>query len=276
MNDSKLVNKNRWVHFTQIPNEFIYCPNISIDAKMMFIYLLSFDYSGEGIAFPSKTRIMRELNMGDTKYNRIMTELKELKLITVTQEKGENGRFAHNVYILENIFEKIDEINSTAMRFYEPGEPEPRSSEPGYHTPNNTNNINNTNIYNNTNNIKKDISNNNEEEIFEYWNTKGLVKHKKINKNIQEAISKALKEYDIDDILDAIDNYEEVVHDQTYFFDTIWPLDKFLKQQNALPEFLNEGAKWLSYANRKNGGVKGSFHSNGESNIKFNTSNRRK
>ena len=119
-------------------------------------------------------------------------------------------------------------------------------------------------------------TNGDENEIFEYWNTKGLVKHKKINKNISEAISKALKEYDIDDILDAIDNYEEVVHDQTYFFDTIWPLDKFLKQQNALPEFLNEGAKWLSYANRKNGGVKGSFHSNGEQDLKFNTSNRRK
>ena len=120
------------------------------------------------------------------------------------------------------------------------------------------------------------VTNTDENEIFEYWNTKGLVKHKKINKNIQEAISKALKEYEIDDILDAIDNYEEVVHDQTYFFDTIWPLDKFLKQQNALPEFLNEGAKWLSYANRKNGGVKGSFHSNGEQDLKFNTSNRRK
>lgn len=119
-------------------------------------------------------------------------------------------------------------------------------------------------------------TNGDENEIFEYWNTKGLVKHKKINKNISEAISKALKEYEIDDILDAIDNYEEVVHDQTYFFDTIWPLDKFLKQQNALPEFLNEGAKWLSYANRKNGGVKGSFHSNGEQGLKFNTSNRRK
>ena len=119
-------------------------------------------------------------------------------------------------------------------------------------------------------------TNEDENEIFEYWNTKGLVKHKKINKNISEAISKALKEYEIDDILDAIDNYEEVVHDQTYFFDTIWPLDKFLKQQNALPEFLNEGAKWLSYANRKNGGVKGSFHSNGEQDLKFNTSNRRK
>lgn len=120
------------------------------------------------------------------------------------------------------------------------------------------------------------VTNADENEIFEYWNTKGLVKHKKINKNISEAISKALKEYEIDDILDAIDNYEEVVHDQTYFFDTIWPLDKFLKQQNALPEFLNEGAKWLSYANRKNGGVKGSFHSNGEQDLKFNTSNRRK
>ena len=276
MSDGKLVNKNRWVHFTQIPNEFIYCPNISPESKMLFIYLMSFDYSGEGIAFPSKARIMKELGVGTTKYSRMMAELKELKLITVTQEKEENGRFAHNVYTLENIFEKVKEIESSGVRFCDSGEYESVEYGGGNQALNNTNNINNTNIYNNTNNIKKDIPNNDEEEIFEYWNTKGLVKHKKINKNISEAISKALKEYEIDDILDAIDNYEEVVHDQTYFFDTIWPLDKFLKQQNALPEFLNEGAKWLSYANRKNGGVKGSFHTNGEQDLKFNTSNRRK
>ena len=51
------------------------------------------------------------------------------------------------------------------MRFYEPGEPEPRSSEPGYHTPNNTNNINNTNIYNNTNNIYKENDEKNSKKL---------------------------------------------------------------------------------------------------------------
>ncbi len=65
-----------------------------------------------------------------------------------------------------------------------------------YLTLNNNNNIYNIKTQNDTGG---DI-----DEIFEYWNSKGLIRHKKINKNIEEAISKALKEYEIDDILDAI------------------------------------------------------------------------
>ena len=200
-----------------------------------------------------------------------LSSLLEKQLIIREEVEVDFANYKYYKYRINR--DKLDEILYTGIENNTPGvEITPVSVE---NTPNKyilSNNINNNNIIKGCkNDTGGDI-----DEIFEYWNSKGLIRHKKINKNIQEAISKALKEYEIDDILDAIDNYEEVVHDQTYFFDTIWPLDKFLKQQNALPEFLNEGAKWLSYANRKNGGVKGSFHSNGEQDLKFNTSNRRK
>lgn len=122
------------------------------------------------------------------------------------------------------------------------------------------NNKDNNNINNNINNINsKNLNTPEVNAIYEYWNTKDLVSHKKLTDSMIREIEKALKQYHIDDILDAIDNYAMVVKDNSYYFNTVWPLEKFMRQQNALPEFTNEGAKWLSYlANKKT--KKGNVH----------------
>ena len=53
-------------------------------------------------------------------------------------------------------------------------------------------------------------------------------------------IDKRLKDYSEEDICCAIDNYSKVLDNDNQFFKHFWTLDIFIKQDNALPVFLDE------------------------------------
>ena len=89
-------------------------------------------------------------------------------------------------------------------------------------------------------------------EIYNYWQSKKILNHKSLNDTLQKAIKKALKEYDVDTIKQSIDRYHTILLDKDYFFCYHWGLDKFLTQKNTLPEFLENGAKWVAYQATKN------------------------
>lgn len=86
-----------------------------------------------------------------------------------------------------------------------------------------------------------------EEEIFNYWNAFGIVKHQTLTEKILKVIKKALSLYGIEKIKEGIANYAKVYLDKKYFFSYKWTLEEFLKQANALPEFFTEGNKWKNY-----------------------------
>lgn len=116
---------------------------------------------------------------------------------------------------------------------------------------NNYSNSNNKEEYDSTLNNKLNKIGIEVKTIYDYWQSKKIKKHQVLSEKIINIIKQALKTYDIDAIKQAIDRYEEVLHDNDYYFDTVWGLDKFLKQSNALPEFLDDGDKWISYQNKK-------------------------
>lgn len=97
-----------------------------------------------------------------------------------------------------------------------------------------------------------------EKEIFDFWNSQNIIFHKELNDEKIKAIQKALKKYSLGDIKKYIERYAKVINDKNYFFDTKWGLIDFLKQKNAMPDFTDEGSKWLNYINQsnKNGGFK--------------------
>lgn len=107
----------------------------------------------------------------------------------------------------------------------------------GYPYPPNSN----TNTINN-NSISKSIS-----IIFEHWNSKDIIKHRELTKEIETAITKALKIYDSVDIKDYIDRYYIVISDETYFFNYKWTLKDFLTRKDGISSFTDEGSKWVSY-----------------------------
>lgn len=97
----------------------------------------------------------------------------------------------------------------------------------------------------------KDIKENTKEkEIFDFWNLQHIQTHQKLTDEMQKAIDKALKTYSMDEIKTAIQRYG-TIYNSNYYWHYQWRLDDFLKQKNALPDFLDEGSKWLNYKNRR-------------------------
>ena len=97
--------------------------------------------------------------------------------------------------------------------------------------------------------IMEDLSKEKYTAIFNHWNRQGITNHRKITPDMTKEIDKALKQYTLENILDAISRYSKIYHDKDYFFSYNWTLVNFLKQKNALPDFLEDGQKWLSYKN---------------------------
>ena len=102
-----------------------------------------------------------------------------------------------------------------------------------------------------------DINNNilsisdDEKAVFDLWNKLNFVKHRELTEQILSQIRKSLAMYGKNKIFEAMLNYSKVYHDESYFFKYKWSLIEFLKQANAMPEFFNDGVKYLNYCNRK-------------------------
>lgn len=107
------------------------------------------------------------------------------------------------------------------------------------------NNINTINKNNNINNIKESVK-----EIFDFWNLQDIIKHKELTDNIVKVIDKTLKEYSVEQVKEYIERYAEVINSKDYFFKTKWTLIEFLKQKNAMPDFKDDGSKWINFKNR--------------------------
>mgnify|MGYP000877786057 CR=1 FL=1 len=88
-------------------------------------------------------------------------------------------------------------------------------------------------------------------ELLSFWNQQGITIHRKLTEDMTKAIDTTLKAYTQKEITQAIARYAKAYHDKDYFFKYNWTLVNFLKQKNALPDFLDDGQKWLSYKNAK-------------------------
>lgn len=89
--------------------------------------------------------------------------------------------------------------------------------------------------------------------VFDKWNSKAnVINHKKISKQIEDLCNKALKAYNLEDILESFDRLDEAVADDKYFYDTKWSLVNFLKQSNGISNWMDEGQQWNNYTVFKN------------------------
>lgn len=102
----------------------------------------------------------------------------------------------------------------------------------GYRYPSNTN----------TNNITN---------IFDYWNSKNIIKHRELTEDISKSIEKALKSYKEQEIKTYIDRYAKVISDKSYFWSYKWSLKDFLSRKDGISSFTDEGSKWVNYNDKK-------------------------
>lgn len=83
--------------------------------------------------------------------------------------------------------------------------------------------------------------------IVELWNeSEGLPNVRKLDANVRKEVGKGIQTYGFDECMEAIKHYSEILNSD-YFLNYVWNIRTFFKQGNALPEFMDDGSKWLTY-----------------------------
>ncbi|MEW6455100.1 MAG: replication protein [Acidobacteriota bacterium] len=96
------------------------------------------------------------------------------------------------------------------------------------------------------------------QDIFSYWNSKGIIKHRELTANLQSVINARLKKYSPEEIKEAIDNYYTILTDDKYFWTYKWTLKEFL--QRGLEKFLTENKPFENYSKSETGNKKPSAY----------------
>jgi len=103
----------------------------------------------------------------------------------------------------------------------------------------------------NLKNEKKYIYTPDELEILELWNAEEIIKHTE-SEPLKKEIAKALKKPGKEKVILAITQYSRLLHDSDFYYSNKFTLINFLKQKNALPNFLSDGQMWINYIGRGN------------------------
>jgi len=89
------------------------------EAKVIYAYLCSYAGSGS-TAFPSRSRILRELNMSENRYYKHFGLLKEYGYITVSQNANKTGKFRNNIYTLIKMIPSYPQNGGTVKHAEKP------------------------------------------------------------------------------------------------------------------------------------------------------------
>ncbi len=198
--------------------------NLSIEAKAIYAFLTSFSGVGQGV-FPSVETILHYLQISEKRYYKYRQQLIKSGYITVQPRYSGNKRIS-NIYILNMNFvhSQIESVQNEGIQI-----------ESVQFEGSNNNNINNNNINNNKYN-----------NIFSHWNSKNIINHKKITKEIEKATNKALKINSEDEIIQAINTYKKIL-DSDFYFNYKWSLRDFLTRKNGISTFTDEGSNKINY-----------------------------
>ena len=132
-----------------------------------------------------------------------------------------------------NKFSVVTVVNWDLYQIDEPKSNSKNSSKVTTKEQQRNTNKNDKNDKNNINNI-----NNIYNAIFEHWNSKKIIVHKKLTDKIKRKIRGALNTYSPDEIKKAIDNYSTVLTSDEYYWTYKWTLEDFL--QRGVEKFLTD------------------------------------
>lgn len=76
------------------------------------------------------------------------------------------------------------------------------------------------------------------QRIVAYWNSFGVVEHKKITPGMENQIERNLDIYTVEEIYKAIENYSKIYKSKLTWWEHKWTLEEFLKRQNGVSVFL--------------------------------------
>lgn len=182
---------------------------------LMWLWLFAND---DGRCFPSIRVLSEKTQLSEKTVKRRLDYLCELGLLVRTNQKRKNGADSSNLY--EVLVKDIDEGRGSQSRGGGGQGVGGRGSQlPPILTKSNVTKSS-SNIY---------------IEIFNFWNTQEIRKHKELKSNFEKAIKRALKEYSEEEIKTAIKKYSTALKDSKYYYSHTFNLDDFLNR--ALPKF---------------------------------------
>ena len=227
--------------YTIMSNTHLKEKEMSLKAKGLLSIMLSlpeeWDYSEVGLSKLSKDGV------GGTA--KALDELETFGYLRRTQIKEDNGKFAGYEY---DIFEK-PQINSPYTE--NPFTEKPFTENQGQLNTNILSNKPNKNIKpTNTKELKKETIKEFPEvvlRIFNHWKSKDIFPREDLTETKAKSIQKALKSYSEEEIISSIDRYSNVIFDKSFYFNTKWYIDTFMTQGNCLPNFTENGERWLQY-----------------------------
>lgn len=89
--------------------------------------------------------------------------------------------------------------------------------------------------------------------LFEYWNSKKIIVHRKMNQAMKSHINARLEEYSVDELKKAIDNYNEILKSDNYYWTHKWSLQDFMKPNNVT-RFVDDADPLENFKKSKNNG----------------------
>lgn len=92
----------------------------------------------------------------------------------------------------------------------------------------------------------KQKASNEAKELFDLWNSLGVIKHKKLTGDMTRAITAASRDFSVAEISQAMKNYAHIVNDEQCYFKYRWTLKDFLKR--GLEKFLDLGVALSNYS----------------------------
>lgn len=169
--------------FGILPKRVMIDPNLSIQAKAIFAYLVTYAGNSE-TAYPSQRTISYQLGISKDTAGKYIRELRENGYLEIDQ-KREDGRFSHNVYKLIPCPKKTASIIT-----------EPVNTEHGSLA---------TNINNNNKNNNNNINNNKYiEQMDQLWKA---YPNKKGKDAAYKKIPKLLKKHSFDELMRCVERY---------------------------------------------------------------------
>ncbi|CAN7220741.1 DUF4373 domain-containing protein [Rossellomorea sp. LjRoot5] len=84
-----------------------------------------------------------------------------------------------------------------------------------------------------------DLESNKINKIYNHYLSKNVINHKKLTNEIKNEVRARLKDYSVDELIKAIDNYSLVFFSNLHYFDHKYPLGDLMREK-SISKFLDE------------------------------------
>lgn len=195
----------------------------------------------KGQFYMSVRTVSKDINTTDMIARRLIKEFINLEIIRLVLRSNNPKKSSIYEYLVQAENNTVENIVTTQLK-HSKSQITSDIKEVQKHS-NNTyvNTIDNT-----SKKKSKSKENNIYINIYSHWNSKKIIVHKKITDDMCRAIKKALEKYSEEEIVQAINTYDEILKSD-FYFNYKWSLTDFLNRKNGVSTFMDEGSNKNNY-----------------------------